>query len=499
MRHSSSCSSRVVLAVVVLALSLPVPSAAQVAPRPKTAARNQALSARITAITNTGENARAYWGISIRDLASGAALYERNADALFIPASNLKLIVSTTALHHLGAAYRYHTGLYATGDVSGGVLRGDLVIRGRGDPLISGRNQTSRTAILEAWADSLRAHGIRHIAGRIVADQTYFEEQYIRPDWESYDLNWWYAAPVAAIGFNDNSIDFRVTPGTIGAPAAITWEPKTSDFTFINRTRTTAAGTRYTLDFDRIAGTDTVYAFGEIPAGAAMRTESFATRNPGKYAAVALREALERRGITVDDPRPRVVDQPDPSPTANATLIFEHVSAPLAQVLMPILQNSQNWIAEQLLKTVAREVNGDGSWDTGLELERRFLIDALHIDSMAFRLRDASGLSSGNLVTPHMMSEIARYIANTPEMKEVYDALPVSAALTGSLHTRLADLPGRVHAKTGTIGNVDSLTGTVTTDDGRRIAFSIIVNNTGQPAARIRESVDRIVRIVAKS
>jgi D-alanyl-D-alanine carboxypeptidase/D-alanyl-D-alanine-endopeptidase (penicillin-binding protein 4) len=230
-----------------------------------------------------------------------------------------------------------------------------------------------------------------------------------------------------------------------------------------------------------------------------MRTESFATRNPGKYAAVALREALERRGITVDDPRPRVVDQPDPSPTANATLIFEHVSAPLAQVLMPILQNSQNWIAEQLLKTVAREVNGDGSWDTGLELERRFLIDALHIDSMAFRLRDASGLSSGTLVTPHMMSEIARYIANTPEMKEVYDALPVSAALTGSLHTRLADLPGRVHAKTGTIGNVDSLTGTVTTDDGRRIAFSIIVNNTGQPAARIRESVDRIVRIVAKS
>jgi D-alanyl-D-alanine carboxypeptidase/D-alanyl-D-alanine-endopeptidase (penicillin-binding protein 4) len=472
-------------------------AAAVLAVQPHGARAQTSLSGRINQIVSSGDNAAAYWGISVRDLVTGATLYERNANALFIPASNLKLVVTATAAGLLGESYRYHTGLYATGAVTDGVLHGDLILRGRGDPLISGRGQASRTSIFEAWSDSLRAHGITRITGRIIADQTYFDEQYIRPDWENYDLNWWYAAPVAAIGYNDNAIDFRVAPGTAGAPAQITWEPQTSDFIFVNRTRTMRTGARYTLDFDRVAGTDTVFAFGEIPVDAAVRSESFSTRNPGRYAGTVLRETLARRGIAVETADVRVVDSPAESPSKNATLIFEHVSQPLPAVLGPILQNSQNWIAEQLLKTVAHEAGGEGSWDEGISAERRFLIDVVHIDSSSFRLRDASGLSAGNLVTPRMMSDLARFIANSPSMKIVYDALPVSAAATGSLRTRLTDLPGRVHAKTGTIGNVDSMTGVVVTDANRRVAFSIIVNNTGQPSALTRDAIDRVVRAIA--
>jgi D-alanyl-D-alanine carboxypeptidase/D-alanyl-D-alanine-endopeptidase (penicillin-binding protein 4) len=457
------------------------------------------LAARINAIIDTGAIARGYWGIEVRDRASGAPLYARNANALFVPASNMKLIVSAAASHYLQPDFRYRTGLYATGPVSNGVLAGDLILRGRGDPTISARYEKARTTIFEAWSDSLRAHGITRITGRIIADQTYFDEEYVRSDWELYDLNWWYAAPVAPIGFNDNSIDFRVTAGAPGAAAQITWEPKTSDFVFVNRTRTVAAGARYTLDFDRIPGTDTVYAYGEIPVDASVHTESFTTRDPGKYAGTVLRETMERKGIDVGVDAVRVINQPAESPSRDATLLFEHVSAPLPQIIGPILQNSQNWFAEMLVKTIGREVSGAGSWDAGLDLERRFLIDNVHIDSAAFRLRDASGLSSSNLITPHLLTELTRYIANNARMKPAYDAMSISAAPTGSLRRRFEDLPGRVRAKTGSIGNVDSLTGIVDTDSGRQLVFSIVVNNSGQSSTRMKDVIDRIVRVIAKT
>jgi D-alanyl-D-alanine carboxypeptidase/D-alanyl-D-alanine-endopeptidase (penicillin-binding protein 4) len=468
--------------------------------RPTPPLSTRDLASRISAIIDTGEISHAYWGIDIRDARTGASLFQRNANQLMEPASNLKLVVSATASQNLPPDFRYHTGIYAAGRVAGGTLNGDLIIRGRGDPTISGRYEKTRTSIFDAWADSLKAHGVNRITGRIVADQTYFDEEYIRSDWETYDLNWWYAAPVAPIGFNDNSIDFRVAAGvTRGAPAQITWEPKTSDFVFINRTTTVGAGARYTLDFDRIPGTDTVYAYGEIPSGAAVRNESFATRNPGKYAGTVLRETLQSNGISVGSDAIQVVDQPNPSPSTNATLLFEHVSHPLPDIIGPILQNSQNWFAEQLAKTVAREVSGDGSWSAALNLERRFLIDIVHIDSTSFRLRDASGLSTGNLITPHLLSELVRYIGNEPRMKPAYDAMSVSAAPTGSLRRRFEDLPGRVRAKTGSISNVDSLTGMIDTDSGRHLVFSIIVNNSGQSSARMRDVIDRIVRLAAKT
>ncbi len=477
----------------------PSPGSAQAtasAAKPQTSAQ---LASRINAVIDSGISARAYWGIEVRDLATGVTLYARRPHALFVPASNMKLIVSAAASHYLPPDFRYRTGFYATGAVASGVLAGDLIVRGRGDPTISGRNQTSRTAIFEGIADSLAARGIRRITGQVIADQTYFDAESVRSDWELYDLNWWYAAPVAPLGFNDNAIDFRVAAGTAGAPAQITWEPKTSDFTFSNRTRTVGAGAPYTLDFDRVPGTDTVYAYGEIPIDAAVRTESFTTRNPGKYAGTVLRETLERKGIDVVNDAVRVVEMPSPSPTATATLLFEFASPTLPHIVGPILQTSQNWFAEQLLKTIGREVSGDGSWSAGLDLERRFLIDHVGIDSTSFRLRDASGLSSGNLITPHMLTELTRYIARHPRMKPAYDAMSVSAAPTGSLRRRFEDMPGRVRAKTGSIGNVDSLTGIITTNSGRQLVFSVVVNNSGQSSSRMRDVIDRVVRVIAKS
>ncbi|MEX2284163.1 MAG: D-alanyl-D-alanine carboxypeptidase/D-alanyl-D-alanine-endopeptidase [Gemmatimonadota bacterium] len=454
------------------------------------------LGTRISAIINDGALARAHWGIEVRDIASGASLYQHNAQQLFIPASNQKLIVAATAAWHLPHDFRYRTAVKATGAVRNGTLEGDLIVRGSGDPTISARYESSRTTVFDRWADSLRARGITRINGGIVVDQTLFDATKVRPDWQAYDLNWWYAGPVAPLGFNDNAIDFRVAPGAEGAPAAITWEPKSEFVVLLNRTRTGAKGSPYTLDFDRIPGSDTVFAYGQLPVDAAVRNESFAVRDPGYYAGFVFREALERKGISVGTRAVRVIVAPEPTPTGSP--LFEYASPPLPRIIGPILQTSQNWFAEMLLKTVAAQISGEGSWTAGLELKRKFLVDIAKIDSTEFRLRDASGLSTGNLVTPHALAQLIRLIANEPKLRPALDALPSSGAETGSLRTRLTDLKGRVRAKTGSVSNVDALTGIVETASGRRLAVSIIVNNTGQSSTRARTAIDEIVRVIAR-
>jgi len=459
------------------------------------------LPDNIGSIIDRAAGRRAYWGIEVADARTGEVIMRHNADKLFVPASNMKLVVAAAAAHHLDPDFRYRTTLYATGPIQDNVLRGDLVIFGRGDPTMSGRYEKSMLSIWESFADSLTARGVKRIEGGVVADESYFDTDYVRGDWESYDLLWWYGAPVSALGFNDNSIDFTVTPGAAGKPATVTAQPVSSFYTLVNRSRTVAAKAEYTLDFTRGAGTDTIVVYGEIPIDAARRTEHFAVVDPARYTSTVLRETLALKGIATSSPVIRVLRDSAESAQhlRNATTLFEHRSGPLSTIIGPVLMNSQNWFAEQVLKTIAREKGGTGSWERGLALERRFLIDIVGADSSGFRLRDASGLSSANLITPHTFVQILKYMASAPRMKPALDAMSVSGGPTGSMRARLTDLGGRVAAKTGSIGNVDSLSGFVTTNSGRRLAFSIVANNTGASSASVRAIIDDIVRAVAGS
>ncbi|HEX2093486.1 MAG TPA: D-alanyl-D-alanine carboxypeptidase/D-alanyl-D-alanine-endopeptidase [Longimicrobiaceae bacterium] len=456
------------------------------------------LARRIDAVIDRPPFSRAHWGILVWDPASGRALYQRNADRHFIPASTLKLVVSAAAAHLLDPGFHFRTSVHAAGPVRDGTLEGDLVLYGRGDPMISGRYFPRATSVLEALVDSLAARGIRRVAGGIVADESHFDSVQLRADWERYDLLWWYAAPVGALGFNDNSIDFRVEPGgRVGDRARITGAPVSGFYTLDNRTRTVARGRPQTLDFDRVPGTNRIIAYGEIPLGAASRTEYVAVVDPARVVGTVFREILERRGIRVDRPEVRVVRDPAQAPAVRVPALAEHLSPPLPQTIGPILGNSQNWFAELLLKTLGKEVRGEGSWDAGLAVERDFLVRVVGIDSAAFVLRDGSGLSAGNLITPEALVRILVWARTSPRGELVRQALPVSGR-SGSLRSRLTDLPGRVAAKSGYIGNVDSLSGYVTLADGREVLFSIVANASGLPSSRMKGAIDDIVRAIAR-
>jgi D-alanyl-D-alanine carboxypeptidase/D-alanyl-D-alanine-endopeptidase (penicillin-binding protein 4) len=474
----------------------PVPDAAATSPAPAAAPAAAAAADRPGWLAEiaTGPLARAQWGVAVWDLGADRWVARHQADRYFVPASNLKLVVSATALERLGAEYEWRTSVYGTAPIGpAGVLEGDLVVYGRGDPNLSGRFAPSITAIFDALADSLASRGLERVRGSLLADESHWDADYVRGDWAGYDLLWWYAAPVGALGFNDNAIDFHIRPGeAVGVPPIVEGEPGSAFYALENRAVTGPRGAETTFDLTREPGTNHVVAYGTLPIDAEPNVEYFAVVDPAGWAATAFREALARRGITIEGPV-RTISRSTDSPVAagDTIALAAHVGEPLARVVESVLGRSQNWHAEQLLKTIGKEIEGEGSWSAGIRVERRTLA-ALGVDTTAFLLKDASGLSSANLVTPEAIVTLLDAMRERPTGEAFLSALPV-AAESGSLRRRFAGTPaaGRVRAKTGYIENVYSLSGYLTTLTGAEYAFSVIVNQTAGRSAV--EAIDRLI------
>ena len=464
---------RIVSATVTRAWGTP---GAPVAQRP-------ALAARLDRLLDQPPFDRVTWGVLVTDTA-GAVVYARNADRLLVPASNHKLLVAAAALGLLGPDHRVATRVYATGPLDHGVLRGDLVVAGAGDPMFSqhcygdGTCDSTWTA-MDALADTIVARGVRRVAGAVVGDGSAFEPTLTHAAWQQYDLNWWYAAPVSALGFNDNCVDITEAPGPrAGAPATVTFAPDLGLFTFANRSRTTAAGTPRTIEFYREPGTMRLWSEGDLPLGDAPATEHFVLPDPNRYFAAALESRLARRGVRIGAPATSTTDSLRFRDARRGDPLAVHVSRPLGDWVYPILDSSQNWFAEMLLKTLGRERGGAGSWDAGLAVERAFLVDSVGVDASAFWSLDGSGLASANLVTPRALTQVLRYARSHRGAAAFLRALPRAGA-HGSLRRRFVGTPleGRVVAKTGSIDRVHSLSGFIERPDGGPLVFSVIANH----------------------
>ncbi|MFI5280194.1 MAG: D-alanyl-D-alanine carboxypeptidase/D-alanyl-D-alanine-endopeptidase [Gemmatimonadales bacterium] len=455
-------------------------------------ATTSVLARRIDRLLDDPPFDRALWGVAIAD-PSGTVVFERNGDRLFVPASNTKLVVSAVAAALLPAGFRWTTSLYSAGAVSDSVLNGDLVLYGRGDPTLSDRYYPTAFAPFEELADSLRARGILRIEGDLIADASWFDSTATHPSWESYDLTWWYAAPVTALGYNDNSVELHVIPMLRGTAPYITIEPDLGMVTLGNQARTVGVDAPRTIDFHRRPGTNVFWADGDVPVDARPWTESVAVADGPAWAAAGFRHALESRGIALSG---RTRTTSDPAATAAARTLpplAEHASPELRQVLEPVLQLSHNWYAEMLLKTLGRMQTGTGSWDSGLAVERRFLVDSLHVDSSAFRLADGSGLSHWNLISPRALVQLLFAMRAHPRSELFREAMAVGGS-SGTLRYRYRSnaLQGRVVAKTGSIANVTTLSGYLETPAGPW-TFSIQLNNHTLSTRDVQKRIDMIV------
>ena len=475
--------------------------------RPRTVPLRGSLEQRLAQLVDVPLFNRATWGIYVVD-DRGRVLYQRNADRFSVPASNTKLVVTAAAAVLLPADYRVKTSLYLNGRLDGGVLYGDLILYGRGDPtwsarcysvdtLASGACDSTFTAI-DAIADSIRARGIRRITGKLVGDGSYFEPTLIHYGWNAWDLTWWYAAPVSGLGFHDNSVDFQIAPGsTVDAPPAISWAPDLGLITFENRARTVPAESSSTIgdNFFRSGGGWSIRAEGAVPLGKKPWTENVALPDPNLYAARALAASLARQGVSVEGGATSTTDSlAYRTVRCCGTPLLEYAGRPLPDIIFPILNSSQNWFAEMLLKILGRELQGDGSWRAGLDVERRFLIDSVRIDSTAFALEDGSGLAAGNLVTAHAFAQLLHYMHGHPKGGPFVAGLP-HAGEPGSLLRRFGGTPleGRVIAKTGSIDRVNSLSGYIEARNGRTITFSVQANGHAVPYQQMLNQIDSVV------
>jgi D-alanyl-D-alanine carboxypeptidase/D-alanyl-D-alanine-endopeptidase (penicillin-binding protein 4) len=473
----------------------------------------QSLPQRLDSRLNSAPFDRHLWGVALVD-EKGGLVYGRNPRQLFIPASNAKIVVAAVASALLPPDWTVKTSLYATGPVANGILTGDLVLYGRGDPtfgkrcfatdtLREGACETDSYTRLRELAEGLRARGVREVHGDLIGDGSYFEPMLVHPSWEAFDLNWWYAAPVSALGFNDNSVDFVWGPGTApGTPAVITMSPDVGDVVFENRTVTVRAGGPSDIGdrFFRQPGTLDVWAEGTVALDLPPRTESFAMPDPNLYTARALRQTLEQAGIAITGTTRSTTDSMRYRQARTTAPLAEVTSRPLREWVFPILNRSQNWFAEMVLKQLGRQFGRGGSWEEGLAVERRFLIDSVRVDPTEFRLVDGSGLASGNLVSPLTFTKILRYIRGHPRAQTFLAGLPQAGGV-GSLRSRYAGTPlaGRVRAKDGSIGGVNSLSGFVERPDGRVLTFSVQANHHVQSGRAVIAQIDSVVVEMGRS
>lgn len=436
----------------------------------------------------------ASYGVLVVSLERGDTLFSHDADVPLTPASNMKLYSTAAALFYLGPAFRFQTYVLAEGEVRDGVLHGDLVLYGTGDPSI-GRGAPTAQPTFRALADSLRARGIHHVAGDVVGDGSYFDDRWIAGGWTSYDRSAWYAPPVGALSFGENRVALRIRPGaSAGAPARLSTEPATEGLAVVNRVRTVSRGeTRIALRH----GAEALVVEGQIRSGHGGLRREIPVVDPANYAAAALGAALRERGIRVSGgTRSRYAAPAAPAGAGSRRVLAIHASAPLHEISSVTNHVSHNLFAESLHKAAGRALVGEGSFDAGARVILRFLADEVGADTARLRVLDGSGLSAGNRLTARATVQLLEFMARSELAAAFQGSLPSAGSAQGLRRMFGTPAAANLRAKTGTLRGVSSLSGYVRSADGEQLAFSIIANGVAE-RARAKATEDAVGRRLA--
>lgn len=452
------------------------------------------LAASIGAYIAQPRFAHAQWGIDVVSLDSGATLYRRNADTLFLPASNAKLYTAALALQTLGADARFSTTLYATAAPrANGTLAGDLILYGGGDPSLGAADVSPDWA--DRFAAALADRGVRRVRGNLIADDTYFAGPLFGDGWEALDLQAGYGAQSGALGVQDNVVHVKVArEGARCCTVAV--DPAPSGMRVVNLT-----GGTVPLSLYRPPGSNVLYASGSLRTNVPRETYALSVPDGALFAANLLREALARRGIRLDG-KVRVVHWPETNHalTHHAVAIAGLPSPPLSQLLVHTLKHSDNRYAQMLLQQIGVRTAAAGVCADRAEPPQtsagwglcamRALLRSIGIDNGEATFNDGSGLSREDLVTPAATVKLLAWISRQPFANGLRNALPV-AGIDGTLEYRMrgSAAAGNVQAKTGTLTHVYTLSGFVTDAAGEPLAFSLLLNRYVRPTDDLGRSV----------
>jgi D-alanyl-D-alanine carboxypeptidase/D-alanyl-D-alanine-endopeptidase (penicillin-binding protein 4) len=437
---------------------------------------NTTLRANLDRIFSDGRLADAQLGIEVFSLDRAEILYRKNPQKLFIPASNNKILTAAASLILLGPDYRFKTHVMSDGPILDGVLKGNLIIIGFGDPSSSMRIQSKdpfRT--FRDWAARLKQQGIRAIAGDMIGDGGSFEEKGHGRGWAWDDLAEGFAAPVSALQFNENLIRIEITPGLkTGSLASIKTEPLTGYLNLNARVVTEAEDNPPRIDIERTRVSEAVDVSGVLPLKSPPLSRSVAVQFPIRYYLSALKHVLAEEGIDVSSCGIKEVRGFRPPFTP---LLWVHTSSPLSELLVPLMKMSLNLSCETLARVLGLEFRGEGTFAKGKEVVEEALA-RMGLSKESYSYADASGLSRLNLVSADALIQIMKYMHRHQHFLHFYNALSI-AGVDGTLESRMigTKAENNVHAKTGSFANVSALSGYVRTADREMLAFSILANN----------------------
>jgi serine-type D-Ala-D-Ala carboxypeptidase/endopeptidase (penicillin-binding protein 4) len=444
----------------------------------------------------------AEWGVLAVSLERGDTLFALNAQTPLAPASNLKLFTSAAALERLGTDFRLPTFLLADGEIRDGVLHGDLILYGTGDPTLAGGQGAHRPeGAFLGFLETVQALGIHEVRGSIVGDGTFFQGDPRRPSWNPRNLNDWYAAPASALTFNENMVTLQVSPGvSAGAPARIRIQPEGASVPLRNLGRTVDRAPSPGLLLVRDDPDDAIEIRGEIARTGRDVWRSLTVSDPPAYAAGFFRQVLLSAGIGVTGPAraasgagdhaSRVTGRQLAAPAfgqvgAPRTLAVHH-SPPLTHLVDVVNKRSHNLYADLLLFTLGHLGEGDATFEGGGRALTAYLVDEVGIPQDHLHVEDGSGLSRLNRASPASLVRLLQHMESAGTAAAFRASLPEAG---NRLELRRMDrtaAAGNLRAKTGTIARTSALSGVVRTSDGETVFFSIMANNVPSTGAAKR-------------
>ena len=444
-------------------------------------AKNQNLDQLVGGICR-----RADTGVLAESLTTGKTLYSYKADTMFSPASNMKAITAYAALKYLGPDFRYHTQLLtdaAQSTPQNGVLMGNLYIKFDGDPSLQLQD-------LNAMVNRLSELGVRTVQGNLIIDTSRYDSDRVSPGTVDTDRRNCYAAPVEAAILNENCLSFRLLPAAhVGEPALLDL-PYGMKLPVISSVSTSASRNCH-LAME--PGTDGDY---RVDGCVSMHAKPSSLTVPvpqgsqlGEAAMVAL---LQKHQITLLGDKRFMINNKNVA----LKVLVDLPSKTLAELVAPMMKHSDNLFANTIFKTIGARYNQQpGTWQNSASAVKAIL-QANGVETTSMVIIDGSGLSRDNLVSARQFVQVLRAAQRDPLISTVYfNALPVGG-MNGTLKNRLGfhDTIGKVHAKTGSMKGVSSLSGYLETKNNDIIVFSILVNNFNGSLFQYRSFEDNACR-----
>jgi D-alanyl-D-alanine carboxypeptidase/D-alanyl-D-alanine-endopeptidase (penicillin-binding protein 4) len=393
------------------------------------------------------------------DAKTGNVIFDKNSQVGLADASTQKIITAATAFELLGKDYRYKTEFGYTGETNKDTLKGDLFLRGSGDPTLgSWRYESAKdSSIFYEWLDALKILGIKNVRGRIDYDTRRFSAQIIPDGWIWQDIGNYYGAAPGELNWREDQFDIILRSGNkIGSEVEVV----SPNWRYTNELRTAGKGTGDNAYAYFYNGEDLVIA-GTIPVGESSFKISAANPYPTKDLIFGLGDFFVSKGIIGRYLEPSLRYPNYDSVKEKFQLINTHYSPSLDSIIYWFFKKSINLYGEALIKTFAYEKQGFGSTDSGVAIVKDFWKQK-GIDEDELNICDGSGLSPLNRVTTHSQVEILKYAKAKDWFRYFYDALPEYNGMK---------------MKSGTIRDVKAFCGYQTAKDGNEYIFSFIINN----------------------